>query len=417
MCMYRGHPQDCDCDRHRNRSRQRHGGGHGGGHDGGHEFQPRVAPRRDQSAGRAPLPHRRVRSQTPRGRGSPAPAPTGPPPPPVFRIERRDLTPKEINRAHTQIHNLLSQQIPEYAFVGGNALTVLGHDRPTQDLDVLVPTKDFEHAQELLLSDRFYFGRSETGKIYWFSQPADGRRPAVGHLVDLIMPHGFGKRMVGPTMTVRGAGGARFPEWWRFLEFKMFAYKKADRAPDKKLKDRSDIRFIVKTMADLSITTDTNHVRHADENTIHQMRMTYEDEGKYWDRIGLWPWRDASRPISSNSERSRESGRQGQPGPSGTRRTPPPPQQHQQYPAYGNQGGPGPSSSSYYGGGGASVAAPRPPPPQEINYAAYDDDHRGYDDRAYYSGGEEQRYDNRRRDDRERRPRGRGRDRGEDYYR
>ncbi|KAK3311923.1 hypothetical protein B0H66DRAFT_609000 [Apodospora peruviana] len=85
-------------------------------------------------------------------------------------------------------------------------------------------------------------------------------------------------------------------------------------------------------MAERGVTTHPTQVPSVDEITIREMKINYDDEGKHWNMIGLWPWDASGRPVSSNSERSRESGRQGQPGPSGTRRTPPPPPpQQQQY--------------------------------------------------------------------------------------
>ncbi|EEQ30400.1 hypothetical protein McanMca71_002293 [Microsporum canis] len=122
-----------------------------------------------------------------------------------------------------------------YAFIGGVACSLLGSQRTTHDLDIIVPQGARRQALSILARDSTNFGVAEGGS--WVNM--NRRR----YNLDVIEPQQIGQQFTGREVVI--SNGVRVLDPNLLLQYKRYSLSRRDRSRVSSIEnDKSDIKFL-----------------------------------------------------------------------------------------------------------------------------------------------------------------------------
>lgn len=174
-----------------------------------------------------------------------------------------------------------------YAIIGGVACIVLGSQRPTKDLDIVVPDgRAAEAATLLAATGHFGTETTQTGRRRTWYHATRHRN----YNLDVLEPHDIGQTFastggVPDTINVNG-----YPVLHpaQLLNFKIASW--VDRMGThgyKKINHAKDIRFLVDWLAKERIIVTKSEVSHATDDFLVLFCASYPGMDKAFEKIGL----------------------------------------------------------------------------------------------------------------------------------
>ena len=169
-----------------------------------------------------------------------------------------------------------------YALIGGAACSLLGSQRGTADLDILVPEGQ-KRATQLLLADAPTFGYDAQTRQTWFNAPNGNY-----HNIDVMAGSRVGTVLDSQTPTML-INGARVLPPGVLLRMKCLSWSEMDTKRDqtKKGHDAGDIRFLLEYMVENRITVDPQVMRGVNGDFFDGWLRRYPETQQDWLAVGM----------------------------------------------------------------------------------------------------------------------------------
>jgi hypothetical protein len=240
---------------------------------------------------------------TPQGGARPArraqPFPSEHLPPPRNPKTTPSLSLENMSQAIIQEASAATRDITStrYAIIGGCAIKILGADRGTKDIDLLVPNEKKRLAkQDMRRSEHFWVGDSSDRRQMF---KASNKK---AYNVDILQPKDIGLSADyrdGDTIVV---GGVRILKPALLLNLKVHAWDAEDRQAASKTRDLTDIRFLLDYMRRQRISTSRQEAYLITEDRLSLLIGNGIGSPEEWRDIGFPNSRVGSSRSSTRPE-------------------------------------------------------------------------------------------------------------------